>query len=1660
MKQVDTLGPGADGGREQESRVLPSWLEIPPASAPPPPVDTRPQLLPFGDLGWEDFERLCVRLAREEGDIEHCQLYGARGQQQQGIDLYSRGAHGRYSVYQCKRVKVFGPADIEATVTKFLSGSWADRAARFVLCVSETATSVARAEEIEKQRARLADAGVKFDVWDIEALSLRLKDKPPLVDDFFGRPWVERFCGTDAAKALGRRLDAATVGQFRIRLGTFYEQCFMQGDPGIPLAPGPGIPTVRLRDRYVLPDVLRSDESRYGSELRAADAARAGPEGTNVLQPAADIRTRPNGAGPARGARLRAREPLTAWLVGRNRCVLLGGPGSGKTSFLRFLALDLLSDEPRLAALAQQWGRHLPVWLPFAWWTQLVADDATGSSSIQDCLQRWFSKWAEADLWPLVEQAIGDERLLLLVDGLDEWTNETAGMVASQMLQVFLERHSAAAVVTSRPHGFAKVAVQGATWRPAEIAPLSLVQQEELIALWHAAKYRMDAAPEADLADIPDRARHAAAKLIEELGRSSDLSDLAKVPLLLSLLLYLHFQKAALPSGRFQAYDRLIEYLVRDHPARKRAAALLTGTPTGLTESEVRQVLGYLAFVTQRDARQGIIDEHEGKRLIQDYLTAEDGLGLSLPDARRYSEAFMNIAEGQLGLLVRLGTRELEFFPRVFQEFLAATHISGLDIDQQQTLVTTYGADPGWREVILALVWMTRRPQDTARFVDCIRAARSSAASEIDRLGADEALAEITFGDYRCPVALARGLAEDAARRVESAGWQPHRLRLLDHILDGLRSTKTRELVEGWLRRWAFSQERWRGSLYEAMAKWPASSETLDVLFRALHGETAENQRGAASSLALLAESRQDVGDLVRDIALHGEDALQRAAALEALCSGWPGHPRLSESIASARGSASPELRLAAIKCRVQRGETDPEDLQEVLKFARRWLSPGLDYGWAEEVPELLIQGWSGSADLKKILLAAVGYESRQQDLSDEIAGKVLIRGFPGDPEVAAACATHIVRDDDPFPFLRFEWKWLADSFRDDPRLIEAIDAWVAKGTDRLTELAEAAGVARTPLIKQKLIEHLRSDSSLLHWDVHALLEGWGMRDAAVAAALDELARGDTHRASDIAYLIPKIMLDQKEAQQRLLELLGGRGYRKVDFIILGLGAVTEQQDCDSVVDAILEAVQYDPERWEPKVIAEPIYALIQAFPKHRKVREIALRLLETREPPLALLAWKYQEDDEIRRQISMVAAPIPVALRARICEALSDAQVGDEFATKLLSAYDSEAEDTVKTLASIGYHRRLAREHTDLCPLVERLAKDTVALGPHMDERRRAAVAGLIVIGNIEPLRDENRIHRGSSDRAVVSLASVFEPNLPLIRLVLDHWKMLTATLGPHLPVRLRGRLSDEDDFWRNVCLAAAEFPEVHAEILSQLESSETLLQEPEVLGFLATIRPRSQFLLQASARAVQGGLGDSFHGIWKLLAAVRILVEHFGGDQRALDALLEDRRGGSYADGVIIALSLGWPDHELVSEAFQDLRTDGYYRRSPGAQFAITYARASATELVSRLPLHLDYGENGSAWIARLLEDPLKFRLRRDQPLAAEIFAVLRGSASPSMKATCPRMLALAGRMTAELREWALAELERQVRSGSADELGFDLAAGEVRPVKHSLLDLLAIP
>lgn len=195
---------------------IPSFLE----ESPLPsrnielPTETRKQELPFDKLTWENFEKLCYRLARLEAQVEHCQLYGERGENQQGIDLYARKTKSaKYTVYQCKREKNFRPAKIKDAVTKFLEGEWVERTDVFVLCTQESLKGKKRADAFEEQGEILREKGITLLKWDSDELSTQLKEHPKIVADFFNREWVEAFCGREQAESLGGKTDLELISK-------------------------------------------------------------------------------------------------------------------------------------------------------------------------------------------------------------------------------------------------------------------------------------------------------------------------------------------------------------------------------------------------------------------------------------------------------------------------------------------------------------------------------------------------------------------------------------------------------------------------------------------------------------------------------------------------------------------------------------------------------------------------------------------------------------------------------------------------------------------------------------------------------------------------------------------------------------------------------------------------------------------------------------------------------------------------------------------------------------------------------------------------------------------------------------------------------------------------------------------------------------------------------------------------------------------------------------------------------------------------------------------------------------------------------------------------------------------------------------------------------
>jgi|CXWL01.1.fsa_nt_gi tetratricopeptide (TPR) repeat protein len=142
--------------------------------------------LPFEKLSPLDFERLCLWLVQREG-YERAEHLGEAGGEQ-GRDVVAWRADHRL-VFQCKRVKGFGPATAQAEIAKLRALPAAEQPAEVVFMVSSAVSAPARTAI----RAAWGDPATCH-FWAGSELDERVKRHPDVVQEFFQLP-AERLGG-------------------------------------------------------------------------------------------------------------------------------------------------------------------------------------------------------------------------------------------------------------------------------------------------------------------------------------------------------------------------------------------------------------------------------------------------------------------------------------------------------------------------------------------------------------------------------------------------------------------------------------------------------------------------------------------------------------------------------------------------------------------------------------------------------------------------------------------------------------------------------------------------------------------------------------------------------------------------------------------------------------------------------------------------------------------------------------------------------------------------------------------------------------------------------------------------------------------------------------------------------------------------------------------------------------------------------------------------------------------------------------------------------------------------------------------------------------------------------------------------------------------------
>lgn len=194
--QDQTDGRGGDQDSSGEGHWVP--LDLRDASLAMPsrrPVvpDGKISELPFPLEHWEDFERLIVALAIDVDDLKEVRRYGTLGQEQDGIDVIGFTRLGHHAqAYQCKDVAEFDETDLAKAIAKFLNGGRPFNPRKLVIAVAANANRTQLIQVLQNIGAGNSD--LVFELWDGPKLSELLRERPRLVEQFFGEEAARRFC--------------------------------------------------------------------------------------------------------------------------------------------------------------------------------------------------------------------------------------------------------------------------------------------------------------------------------------------------------------------------------------------------------------------------------------------------------------------------------------------------------------------------------------------------------------------------------------------------------------------------------------------------------------------------------------------------------------------------------------------------------------------------------------------------------------------------------------------------------------------------------------------------------------------------------------------------------------------------------------------------------------------------------------------------------------------------------------------------------------------------------------------------------------------------------------------------------------------------------------------------------------------------------------------------------------------------------------------------------------------------------------------------------------------------------------------------------------------------------------------------------------------------
>ncbi|MDZ8138222.1 MAG: NACHT domain-containing NTPase [Nostoc sp. DedQUE04] len=348
-----------------------------------------------------------------------------------------------------------------------------------------------------------------------------------------------------------------------------------------------------------------------------------------------------------------------------SKLMVLGKPGAGKTTFLKYLAIQCIQ--------GQFQGDHFPVFI-----TLKDFAEADKKPDISEYIALQLSKYQVRDGSTKAEQLLNYGKVLVLLDGLDEVREEDTKRVLNQVQDFSYQFHANQFVITCRIAA-KEYTFQGFT--EVEVADFNSKQIATFAQNW----FRLSDQVKGE-------------RFMQKLKANRPIEELATNPLLLTLLCLVFGEAGNFPTNRSELYKEGIDVLLKKWDAKRNIERDEVYKDLSLQRKE--DLLSQIALTTfeQKDY---FFKQKTVETYIADFI-------FNLPNARTQpkeleldSEAVLKSIEAQHGLLVARAKGIYSFSHLTFHEYFTARKIALSRNPQESFLkLATNITQKRWREIL------------------------------------------------------------------------------------------------------------------------------------------------------------------------------------------------------------------------------------------------------------------------------------------------------------------------------------------------------------------------------------------------------------------------------------------------------------------------------------------------------------------------------------------------------------------------------------------------------------------------------------------------------------------------------------------------------------------------------------------------------------------------------------------------------------------------------------------------------------------------------------------------------------------------------------------------------------------------------------------------